>query len=115
MASKPQQQRVNQTQQKREFLFKIAACASQLLKAVGDARQQKQEMSWAENQLFQGNLLSYDPSRESPAIWADQAIARNPDLMDQSVPYLLEYDSHPEEESTFEGLISRLIPSEGGL
>jgi hypothetical protein len=45
----------------------------------------QQEMSWAENRLLHENLMGFDPSRKSPAIWTDQTIARNPDLMDQSV------------------------------
>jgi hypothetical protein len=69
-------------ERKREFLFKIAHRAEQLLK---ESPNPQQEMSWAENRLLHENLMGFDPSRKSPAIWTDQTIARNPDLMDQTV------------------------------
>ena len=103
---------LSQQQRKREFLLKISNRAERLLKR---SPHPQQEMSWAENVLFQANLLSSDPPRSSLEIWTDQAIARNPDLMDQSVPYLWERDVRRDKAGSFEELIQSLVPSEGGL
>ena len=47
--------------------------------------------------------------------WAEQrlseVIAQNLDLMDDSIPWMKERDSHPEKAETFEELILQLIPS----
>ena len=72
-------------------------------------------MLWAERRLFQENLLGSDPPSRDPVAWTEHVIARNLDLMDQSIPWLAERDSHPEKAETFEELILRLIPSEGVL
>ena len=73
------------------------------------------EMIWADGRLTEAGLLSWSPPTSDPARWTAQAIAQNPDLMDQSIPYLLEKDSQPQEAETFEELILSLIPTEGGL
>lgn len=113
MASKPQnQQRPDPHLRDREFLFKIAARAQKLLKSSPNPRQ---EMQWAERRLRENNLLGSDPPFHDPGAWTEQAIARNPDLMDQGMPYLRERGHHPENAETFESLILQLIPSEGGL
>jgi hypothetical protein len=107
MAKKPTQQ-----ERKREFLLKIARRAAKFLTASNNSTA---DMSWAERVLSEANLLNFDPKRSSPEIWTDQAIARNSDLMDQSMPYLLERDVRPDRAESFEVLILSLVPSEGGL
>ena len=42
-------------------------------------------------------------------------IAQNWDLKEETLPWLEERDSHPENAETFDSLILQLIPSEGGL
>jgi hypothetical protein len=106
-SNKPTQQ-----ERKREFLFKIARRAAKFLKA---SRDPKAEMSWAERVLSEANLLNFDPQRSSPELWTDQVIAQNPDLMDQSMPYLRERDVRPDKAESFEVLIRSLVPSEGRL
>ena len=103
-----------QSQAKREplsILDKIASRAENLLKQSQDPQK---EMQWAENRLLEADLLSSTPSRKNPQDWAEQAIAQNPDLTDQSLPWLKERDLHPEKAETFEELILSLIPSESG-
>lgn len=74
------------------------------------------EMVWAERRLREADLLGFvDPDPKDPVGWAEIAIGLNPDLMDQSLPWLEERDSHPEKAPTFENLVLSLIPSEGGL
>ena len=73
-------------------------------------------MCWAENRLFEANLLNFTPNRSSPQAWANQAIAQNWDIKDESLPWLKERDNLDlRGVETFEGLILSLIPTEGGL
>lgn len=97
---------------KHEVFAQVANRALHLLK---QSPSPQREMSWAEDQLREANLLGFSPERQSLARWTEQAIAQNPDLRDKSLPWLRERDSHPEKAETFEELILRLIPSEGGL
>lgn len=97
---------------KQGWLNQIASRALSLLQSNPDPQAQ---ITWADNQLEEANL--YDPplSRLSPQDWTEQAIAQNLDVMDQSIPWLEERDSHPEKSEDFEELILSLIPKEGGL
>jgi hypothetical protein len=101
-----------QEYRKRELLDKVAARAVKLLKALPN---QQEWMSWAERVLEEASLLTSDPPRKTPELWTERAIALNPDLLDQSAPYLLERDVRPDKAETFEELIRSLVPSEGGL
>ena len=95
------------------FLDRIARRAAKLLK---DSPSPDQEMKWAENRLSEANLWEGNPPNpRSPAAWTDQVIARNLDLMDQSIPWLKERDSRPDKAETFESLILSLLPTESGL
>ena len=100
-------------QRRQAWLDQIARRAEELLK---DSPNPQREMLWAESRLSEANLFPGNlGTRTPPATWTEQAIAQNRDLMDESLPYLQEKGSHPEEAETFEGLILALIPSEGGL
>jgi hypothetical protein len=94
------------------ILNRIAERAAFLLKESEDPQA---EMHWAESRLLEANLLNWIQQGKSPQVWAELVIAQNPDLEDQSVPWLKERGSHPEKAETFENLILSLIPSEGGL
>jgi hypothetical protein len=74
---------------KRDWLRKIADHAAKLLNEESSAPAQ---MQWAEQRL-------------------SEVIAQNLDLMDDSIPWMKERDSHPEKAETFEELILQLIPS----
>jgi len=103
----------SESQRKRLLLNKIGSRAEKLLRASPNP---SQEMSWAENRLFEANLFQGNPPKpRDPATWAEQVILQNPDLMDQSAPYLLEREVRPDRAKTFESLILQLIPTEGGL
>ncbi len=98
---------VQEKRQPQTILDKIARRAVFLLKESEDPQA---EMNWAENRLLEADLLNWSPRRTPPQAWAEQAIAQNPDLMDQSVPWLKERDSHPEKAETFESLILKPNP-----
>ena len=103
----------NRENQQSQWQERIALQAAKLLK---DSPSPQREMAWAENRLSEANLFSGNqPDRRNPSRWAEQVIALNPDLTDQSLPWLQEKDSHPEQAETFESLILSLIPSESGL
>jgi hypothetical protein len=70
------------------------------------------EMAWAEQRLFEENLLHCDPPKRDLRAWTEHVIADNPDLVD-SLPYLAERDCRPERAQTFENLVLSMIPSEG--
>ena len=72
-------------------------------------------MAWANKRLDEESEIGSLPSTQTPSDWTDQAIAQNPDLMDQSIPWLTEKDIHPETMETFGSLILSLFPTEGGL
>ena len=96
-----------------QWLDRIAAKAAELLKQSPNPQR---EMTWAERRLEESSLFEGNrPRTDNPSIWTEQVIAQNPDLMDQSIPWLKERASHPEEAETFEQLILQLIPQEGGL
>jgi hypothetical protein len=101
-------------QQKRDWLNGIAEQAQKLLSQEPNKSQQ---MEWAVRRLEEADLYEDNspPSNASPRAWAEQVIAQNPDLVDQTLPWLQERDIHPEKAQTFESLILQLIPSEGGL
>ena len=93
------------------WLNRIARQAHHLLQTEPDPQNQ---MKWADSRLSQANLWQ-SPSRTlAPEDWTEQAIAQNPDLMDQSIPWLKERDLKPEEAETFESLILQLLPTESG-
>jgi hypothetical protein len=76
----------------------------------------KQMMLWAEERLFEASLWSGgNPQHKDPSAWVQQVITHNPDIWEQSLPWLEEKDSRPESARTFEGLILSLLPTEGGL
>jgi hypothetical protein len=93
-------------------LDSIAKRAGFLLRRSSDP---EAEMRWAEQRLFEANLLGFDPDRSSPATWANQAIGGNWDIAGDSLFYLECRGSHPERAQSFEELVLSLIPSEGGL
>jgi hypothetical protein len=94
-------------------LDRVANRAAELLKESEDPQA---EMHWAENRLFEAGLLPYTPKRSSPQVWAEQALAQNLDIMEESLPWLKERDNLGlAGVETFEGLILALIPMEGGL
>jgi hypothetical protein len=96
-----------------KFLDRISRRALELLK---ESDSPQQEMAWAEDRLFQANMLWVgQPNRKNLSEWIQQAIADNPAILDESVPWMMERGSQPEDAETFEGLILKLIPSEGGL
>ena len=100
-------------QAKLDYLEKIAHHASALLKKSPSPHH---EMSWAEDHLWRAGLwLGNDPEVKDRASWTAQVIAQNPELLDRSLPYLEDKGLHPEQAESFEGLISLLIPREGGL
>ena len=59
--------------------------------------------------------MNEESSAPAQMQWAEQrlseVIAQNLDLMDDSIPWMKERDSHPEKAETFEELILQLIPS----
>src|ERR1700759_75984 len=100
-------------QQVREArLSEIAERAAELLKEEPNP---KQQMQWAEQQLSEANLLGWGTPPSDPRGWTQMVIARNSDLMDETMPHLEERGVQPEKAESFEGLILQLIPSEGGL
>jgi hypothetical protein len=99
-------------QQSKEWLIQIADRAVKLLK---EEPGQPEQMRWANRRLSEANLLAETPPPSSPRNWADQAIAQNLDLIDDSMEWWQERGIFPEKAETFEGLIVQLIPSEGGL
>jgi len=64
---------------------------------------------------MEANLYNFPPHQNDPREWADRVIAQNPDMEDQSIPWIREHGEHPERAETFENLILTLIPMEGGL
>jgi hypothetical protein len=73
-------------------------------------------MEWAERRLTEAGLLNYwgELDRANPVRWVQQAIEDNPDLASESLPWLRERGVDLSKAETFEELILRLIPSEGG-
>ena len=104
--------RLDPYDQKLDRLQKIADRALHLLKEEDNP---ELAMRWAEDHLREANLYNFPPHTNDPEKWADQVIAQNPDMVDQSLPWIQERDSHPERAETFESLIFNLIPTEGGL
>jgi hypothetical protein len=95
------------------LLDKIADRAAHLLMKESDDPQA--EMRWAEDKLMEANLFNGNPDRKNPQQWAEEVIAQNDNLADESLPWIKERDLHPEKAETFENLILSLIPTEGGL
>jgi hypothetical protein len=95
------------------FLDRISKQALSLLQEEEDP---KQAMAWAENRLREGNLfpLFLNPS-DNPSAWVQQVISDNPDILGESVPWMMERYRQPDGAETFEELILNLIPTEGGL
>lgn len=98
-------------QQKQEWLAQISSRALELLKQEPNKIQQ---MDWAQQKLEEADLYRGNSPPLNPRAWVEQVIARNLDLMDDSIPWLEERDSHPEKAQTFDQLILSLIPSESG-
>ena len=73
------------------------------------------EMKWAEGRLLEANLYNGNPNRKDPRQWAEEVIARNWNISDESLPWNRERNIHPERAETFEELILDLIAMEGGL
>ena len=95
------------------LLDRIASRAAKLLK---ESPNPQQEMEWAEHRLWQESLFSpHRVDRSSPSKWVQEVLAQNLDVREDSIPWVLERDSHPERAETFESLILSLIPSESGL
>ncbi len=88
--------------------------ARRALELLTESDDPQQEMRWAERRLWEAGLLNFDPP-SLPARWTEQVIAENLDVLDQSVPWLRERGSEPQNAETFEQLILTLIPSDGGL
>jgi hypothetical protein len=83
-----------------QWLDRIASRAMALLK---ESPNPQQEIAWAEERLSEESLLGWGtPDRKNLFAWTQEVIAQNWDLMDDSVPWLKERDSHPEEAETFE-------------
>jgi len=100
-------------QQKQDWLDQISRHALVLLRQESQPQAQR-SMRWAERRLSEANLWSGNPPNDLPS-WTAQVIARNPDLMGDSLPHLQERDLHPEKAESFESLVLQLIPSESGL
>ena len=102
-----------QGNQDQAFLDRISSRAFQLLEETPNPQA---EMQWAEERLREANLLpAFLPNNLDPKRWTQECLAQNLDLMDQSIPWMREHDSHPEDQETFQGLILNLCPTEGGL
>ena len=98
---------------RKAFLARIADRAVVLLR---ESDNPQQEMAWAEDRLEEANLWWGSlPDRKSPERWVQAVLEDNWNLLDQSVPWMLERDLRPESALSFHELISNLLPSEGGL
>jgi hypothetical protein len=95
----------------------LEAIADRAKSLLAESPDPQQEMEWAERRLTEASLLNYwgELDRGNPARWVQQAIEDNPDLASESLPWLRERGADLSKAETFEELILRLIPSEGGL
>ncbi len=96
---------------------KLEAIADRAKSLLAESPDPQQEMEWAERRLTEAGLLNYlgELDRANPVRWVQQAIEDNPDLASESLPWLRERGVDLSKAETFEELILRLIPSEGGL
>ena len=99
-------------QREKDLLEQIAARTLKLLKADPDPQS---AVMWAENRLQEANLLNTSPDPKNLENWANTVIRDNPNLLEISIPWVVEHNSHPERAETLEDLIWALIPQEGGL
>ena len=99
-------------QREKDLLERIAERALKLLKEEPDPRS---SILWVEKCLQEANLLNTDGNRDNLREWANTVIRDNPNLLEISIPWVVEHNSHPEKAETLEDLIWALIPQEGGL
>jgi hypothetical protein len=90
----------------------VADRAAEFLK---ESHNPKAEMRWAERRLADAGLCSPNQDLKPPQEWAEEVIAQNPAVEEESLPWFREHNSHPERAETFESLILSLIPTQGGL
>ena len=99
-------------QREKDLLERIAERALKLLKEEPDPQS---SILWVEKCLQEANLLNTDGDRNNLREWANTVIRDNPNLLEISIPWVVEHNSHPEKAETLEDLIWALIPQEGGL
>lgn len=104
----------NETKERQALLNKLVSRAVELLKESDNPRQ---EMSWAEENLWEANLLDRPAPKywNDPKMWANLVLEQNQSIQSESLPWMRERGTDPSEAETFEQLILGLIPQESGL
>jgi hypothetical protein len=98
---------------RRQELLDLAG--SRLEKLLQQSPDPQADMSMVESMLSEANLLGNSPSRHSLRHWVANVIEDNPELWEQSSPWMMEHDHKPQFAKSVHELITSLIPSEGGL